>query len=293
MKYLKTFNENSNNQYGVGDWVEDLKNFEWGTKSLDYNTIKKWSDHFVGSGWCDKIWQRIGKIFDAFNRVDIDDVEMRMYDVWDQIPSEKDKWVSFCVTYGNPENYNKSSKYKYSGLVFIRKRDENDKLRILIHILKEIVFPTLYIGYPSYYLRQSEESYYVTDKKWQCQNFNIDDYKEMGIEVGAQLSVEYYRDKKVHITEYDIKKKKDYSIDKIIEMYVPCITIEIGKGQGDNYMKGPMNLTKLESILDESLEEILPAIDYQEVIFDMSRGDRGFDPNTEIYGYTVKILLNF
>jgi hypothetical protein len=55
-----------------------------------------------------------------------------------------------------------------------------------------------------------------------------------------------------------------------------------------------MNLLKLESDLDEVLPTILPTLDYEEVIFDVSRGNRGFDTeNYEVYDYTVKILLNF
>ena len=293
MKYLMTFNENTtSNKYGIGDWIEDLKNFEWGRKSIDYNSIKKWSDHFIGEGWCDKIMTKINKMFLALSKVDIDYIEMRMFDVYDELPSEKEKWVMCCIAYGDADRFDKPTKYKYNGLVTVPNKDERDKLRILVHILKEIVFPTLYIGsYPNYYLRQSDESYYVTEPKWQCQNFNIDDYKELGVEVGASFDVDDHRDRKTTIYQSDIDKKKRYSINKIIEMYVPCITIEIGSRE--NYLKGPMNLVKLESLLDETLESILPTLDYQEVIFDMGRGDRMFDQNMEIYDYTLRIILNF
>jgi hypothetical protein len=54
-----------------------------------------------------------------------------------------------------------------------------------------------------------------------------------------------------------------------------------------------MNLLKLESDIDEILPSILPTLDYEEVIFDSSRGDRRFDhiENYEVYDYTIKILL--
>jgi hypothetical protein len=73
-------------------------------------------------------------------------------------------------------------------------------------------------------------------------------------------------------------------------MNVPCVVIEIG--QGDNYMQGKMNLNELEENLDSVLPSILPTLDYSDVIFDHARGTRQFT-NTEIYDYTVKILLNY
>jgi hypothetical protein len=113
----------------------------------------------------------------------------------------------------------------------------------------------------------------------------------MGIEVGATFKGDEKRD--VTIYERDIAKKKEYSIDKILGMYKPCVTINIG-GYSDSHTTGKMNLLKLESDLDEVLPTILPTLDYEEVIFDVSRGNRGFDTeNYEVYDYTVKILLNF
>jgi hypothetical protein len=76
-------------------------------------------------------------------------------------------------------------------------------------------------------------------------------------------------------------------------MYKPCVTINIG-GYSESYTTGKMKLLELESNLDEVLPTILPTLDYEEVIFDASRGNRGFDvENYEVYDYTVKILLNF
>ena len=54
-----------------------------------------------------------------------------------------------------------------------------------------------------------------------------------------------------------------------------------------------MNLKKLESDIDEALLSILPELDYEEVVFDMSRFDRVYDDDTDINDYSFKILLNF
>jgi hypothetical protein len=293
-KYNHFINENMNigldSKYGIHDWIEDLKDFEWGRKPI--KDLEKWTNHFIGDGYYNKIKNHVDRLFTAINKVDVDSVEDRLLmDVFDNLPPEKVKWVSACIAYGNIENYNKEIQYKYNGLLTVRNRDEKDYFRVMVHIIKEIIYPTFYIGsYPSIMLRQSDESYYVTDKKWQCVNFNIDNFEELGIKVGAEFATDDSRGRKCIIGNYDISKKKDYSVDKIIEMNAPCIVIEIG--QGDNYMKGKMNLVELENQFDEVLPSILPSLDYSDVIFDHARGTRQFD-STEIYDYTVKILLNY
>jgi hypothetical protein len=290
---LKSFGQP---MYGIYDWIEDLKSWEWSrTQHIDVNadSIKKWSDRFIGQGWYDKVKNLVDKMFVALEKVDEEEIHMRMYDVYDQIPSSKDKWTMCCIAYGDVENYNKPNRYKYNGLITVRNKDDRDKMRIIIHILKEIVFPTLKIGsYPDMMLRQSDESYYVTAPKWQCQNFNIDDYQEMGIKAGTEFEADDYKDRKTRIFQHDIDRKKSYSIDKILEMYKPAVIIEIGN-RDNSISTGGMNLKNLESLIDESLESILPTLDYEEVIYDMSRGNRQFDENSDVYDYTVKILLNF
>jgi hypothetical protein len=294
MRYIKSYKIfESLGKYGIHDWIEDLKSWEWNRsqhQSVNVTSLKKWSDHFIGEGWYDKVNDLVEKMFQSIDKVDVEYINDRMFDVYDTIPQEKEKYTMCCVAYGDVENWDKPNNMKYNGLLSVKETDSKTKLRVIIHILKDIVFPTLYIGsYPSYLLRQSDESYYVTDKKWQCQNFNIDDYKEMGIEAGATFKGDEKRD--ITIYERDINKKKEYSISKILDMYKPCVTINIG-GYSESYHSGKMNLLKLESELDSVLPSILPTLDYEDVIFDVSRGNRGFDvDNYEVYDYTVKILL--
>ena len=293
MKIIKNYNhfinENMNigldSKYGIHDWIEDLKDFEWSRKPI--KDLEKWTNHFIGDGYYNKIKNHVDRIFTTLNKVDIEYVEDRLLmDVFDNVPREKVKWVSTCIAYGNQENYNKQIQYKYNGLLTVRNRDEKDYFRAMVHIIKDIVFPTFNIGsYPSVFMRRSDESYYVTDKKWQCANFDIDNY---GFKSGDSFETSEGKFSVIHNS--DIERKKQYSVDKIIEMNVPCVVIEIG--QGDNYMQGKMNLNELEENLDSVLPSILPTLDYSDVIFDHARGPRQFT-NTEIYDYTVKILLNY
>jgi hypothetical protein len=294
MKHLEKYNsflESSESQYSIYDWFEDLKRFQWARNQksmVNESSLKKWSDHFIGEGYWEKVKDLVDKMFVAMSKVDTDYINDRMYDVYDEIPGSKENWTMCCVAYGDYENHNKPNNRKYNGLLSVRNPKEGDKLNIIISILKDIVNPTLSIGsYPSILLRRDDDQYYVTDKKWNCSNFNIDNY---GIKVGDKFKGDERRDVTIHNS--DINKKKDYSVDKILDMYKPCVTINIG-GHGDSHLTGKMNLKKLESDIDEVLPAILPTLDYEEVIFDSSRGDRHFDDDSDVYDYTIKILLNF
>jgi hypothetical protein len=289
--FENSFLEKSSSQYGIYDWFEDLKRFQWSQNQksmVSESSLKKWSDQFIGEGYWEKIKDLVDKMFIAMSKVDTDYINDRMYDVYDEIPDGKENWTMCCVAYGDYENHDKPNNRKYNGLLSVPKPKEGDKLNIIISILKDIVNPTLTIGYPSYVIRQSDEQFYVTDKKWQCKNFNIDDY---GIKDGFEYPSDNRRGKG-NVYSSDIDKKKKYSIDKILDMYKPCVTINIG-GYGDSHLTGKMNLKKLESDIDEVLPAILPTLDYEEVIFDSSRGDRHFDDDSDVYDYTIKILLNF
>jgi len=295
MKHLEKYNsfleKSESSKYGIYDWFEDLKRYQWNQNQksmVSESSLKKWSDHFIGEGYWEKIKDLVDRMFIAMSKVDTDYINDRMYDVYDEIPESKKKWTMCCVAYGDYENHDKPNNRKYNGLLSVPKPKDSDKLNIIISILKDIVNPTLSIGgYPSILLRRDDDQYYVTDKKWNCANFNIDNY---GIKLGDKFKGDERRD--VTIYSSDINKKKDYSVDKILDMYKPCVTINIG-GYSDSHLTGKMNLRKLESDIDAVLPSILPTLDYEEVIFDVSRGNRQFDDDSDIYDYTIKILLNF
>ena len=294
MKHLEKYNsflEKSSTKYGIYDWFEDLKRYKWAQNQksmVSESSLKKWSDQFIGEGYWEKIKDLVDKMFIAMSKVDTDYINDRMYDVYDEIPESKDKWTMCCVAYGDYENHDKPNNRKYNGLLSVPKPKESDKLNIIISILQDILNPTLRIGsYPSVFLRRDDDQYYVTDKKWNCANFDIDNY---GFRSGDSFETSEGKNSVIHNS--DIDKKKKYSVDKILDMYKPCVTINIG-GYSDSHLTGKMNLKKLELDIDEILPSILPTLDYEEVIFDSSRGDRHFDDDTDINNYTIKILLNF
>lgn len=96
MKYLKTYkifeSDEESNLYGIHDWIEDLKSWEWSKSQnqvVNESSLKKWSDHFIGEGYYDKVSNHVNKIFESLRKVDEEEIHMRMYDVYDQIPLVK------------------------------------------------------------------------------------------------------------------------------------------------------------------------------------------------------------
>ena len=296
MKHLEKYNyfleRSESSQYGIYDWFEDIKSFQWvrnQSNKVNGSSLKVNTEHFIGEGYWQKITSLVDKMFDSLSKVDIENVNDRMYDVYDEIPSSKEKYSVLCIAYGNYEKHDGSNKNKYSGLISIMKINEESKLRIIAHILIDIISPTLNIGrYSNTMLRRSDEQYYVTDKKWNCVNFDIDNY---GFKDGDEFPNDESKGK-IRIFNYDIESKKAYSVDKVLDMYKPAININIG-GYNNSHLTGKMNLKKLESDIDEALLSILPELDYEEVIFDMSRFDRRYDDDTDINDYSFKILLKF
>jgi hypothetical protein len=281
--------------YSIYDWFENLKSIQWNRKSINNSDLKKWSDHFIGSGVYQKISNLVDNIFESIRSVDYNYINDRMLEVWDELPISKDKYVMACVAYGGYENLDREIMYRYSGLLSVMNPfDDSKKLDIIIHIIKEILYPTLFIGSPSISLRKTEEQIYVTDKKWNCVNFDIDSYEfnegEEFVDVGfLKTPGETGRRSTTTIFKSDLYKKKNYGVDKVISMYKPCLVIEIG-GHNDSYRTGKISLSKLEPLLDDVLETILPDLDYEEVIWDKARGSRQFSDD-EFYDYTLKILL--
>lgn len=145
----------------------------------------------------------------------------------------------------------------------------------------------MYIGSPSIWLRRKPEQEYVIDKKWNCENFNIDNYE---FEDGQEFdNGGTSRRSTTTIFKYELEKRKDYNVDKVIQMYKPCVVIEVG-GHHYSHRTGKIKLSHLEPLLDSVLETILPTLDYEAVIWDKSRGKRQFTDD-EFYDYTLKIIL--
>lgn len=299
MNYLEKFEYY---RYSIYDWFEDLKISQWSdNKKIAESKLKKDSDHFIGPLVFDKVVGILKKFWVAFNKADAVNLHYRMYDVYDEIvPLSKEKYTIHCVAYGRYEEYNKKlSEGKCSGLITVRNPEKNDYYHVLVHILMDIIYPTLFIGgYPSVPIRLSSDEIYVTDPKWNCKNFDISNYSikenDMFDANGNRLTGgELIRRRDVCVIfSSAIKNKKLYSVDKVISMYHPCLLVNIG-GYENSHLSGKMDLKKLEYLIDDALTSALPELDYADIQFDYSRHARSSEHDMDVYDYELKIFLNY
>lgn len=284
IKKYNTFVESSKDGYSIYDWFEDLKLHQWNKIKISESELQKWTDHFIGYGWYSKISEKIDDMNRSLSKPDYDEIWDRFYDLWDSISEDMIKTVSPCYIYGGYERYYENSNGKYNGTIFPTK--VGDKKTLTMHIIKEILYPTLYIGYPSVPLRRSKDEIYVTDPKWQCQNFDINNYS---IRSGQDIkNGEVGRRGITHIYDDDINKRKIYSPKNVLEMYKPAIYIgfepkNIGSGS-------KFSLRKIEGIIDDVMDVVLPQLDYEDIIWDYSRGSRLFKED-DFSEYRLKIIL--
>ena len=268
------FIENLNqNKYSIFDFYDYLRNNKW--SNTDISTLERWTDHFVGDGWWNKVKSHVDRMFDIFLEVDLKHIENAMLDIFDTVPEEKEKNIYCAVLYGNYEKINDSNEYKYNGTMPVFDADgENRKCYILHNIVFEIIKPTINSGglYNEVSFRTTPEAEYVTDKRWQCQNFDFSQFTEL--------------------KDYEMKTLNLYSPENVLNAYKPGVVIDIGGWSSiDAHRTGKMSLLNLEKELDERIDLITANLDYEEVLWPFSRKERYFDTSRPIYDYTLKILL--
>ena len=267
------FNESVNSDYSIFDFYDYLRNNHW--SNTDISTLEKWTDQFVGPGWWNKVKSHVDRMFDMFLEADLKHIENAMLDIFDTVPEEKEKNIYCAVIYGDYEKINGTNELKYNGTMPVFGSDgENRKCYILHNIIFEIINPTITSAglYDKVSFRTTPESEFVTDKKWQCQNFDFSQFTEL--------------------KDYEMRTLKLYSPENVLSMYQPGIVIDIcGWSSSDAHRTGEMSLLDLEKELDDRIDLITANLDYEEVLWPFSRKERYFDTSRPIYEYTLKILL--
>lgn len=276
MKKLETYKSffESQKQYSIFDFYDYLRNNHW--SNTDISTLERWTDHFVGEGWWNKIKTHVDRIFEVVSEVDLNHINSAMLEIFDTVPDEKEKNIYCAVLYGDYEKINDSNEYKYNGTMPIFESDDMKRKSYILHtIIFEIVRPTISyskITGNDIEFRLAPEAYYVTDKKWQCQNFDFSQFTEL--------------------KDYEMKSLKFYSPENVLSMYKPGVVIDIGGWSSlDSRRTGEMSLVELEKELDDRINLITAEIEYEEVLWPFSRKERYFDTSQPIYDYTLKILL--
>ena len=276
MKKIQTYKSflESQEDYSIFDFYDYLINNHW--SNTDISTLERWTDHFIGDGWWQKIKSHVDRIFQILSGVDLKHINDAMLEIYDSLPEEKEKNIYCAVLYGNYEKINDSNDLKYNGTMPIfESYDMKRKSYILHNIIFEIVRPTISyskITGNDIEFRFTPEAYYVTDKKWQCQNFDFSEFTEL--------------------KDYEMRTLKLYSPENVLSMYQPGVVIDIGGWSSvDSHRTGQMSLLDLEKELDDRIDLITAELDYEEVLWPFSRKERYFDTSSPIYDYNLKILL--
>lgn len=276
MKKLQTYKSflESQEEYSIFDFYDYLRNNHW--SNTDISTLERWTDHFVGDGWWQKIKSHVDRIFQILSQVDLNHIQDAMLDIYDTLPEEKEKNIYCAVLYGDYEKINNSNEHKYGGTMPIFKSEKDSRKCYVLHnIIFEIVKPT--VVYPSFRdteinFRNNTDAEFVTDKKWQCQNFDFSQFTSL--------------------KDYEMRTLKLYSPENVLSMYRPGVVIDIGGWSAmGSHRTGQMSLLELEEQLDDRIDLITNDLDYEEVLWPFSRKERYFDTSSPIYDYTLKILL--
>lgn len=276
IKNYTQFNESVNSDHSILDFYEYLRNNPY--ENTDISQLVRWTDHFVGEGWWNKIKSHVDRMFEIFSEVDLVHIESAMLDIFDTLSEEKEKGIYCAVLYGSYGGFsnrvNDSNELKFNGTIPVFIFDLRRKSYILHKIIFEIIGPTVSYGLreTKVNFRKTPEAEFVTDKKWQCQNFDFSPFTEL--------------------RDIEMKELKLYSPEVVLESYQPGVVIDIGSWSSTgNRQTGGMSLLTIEKELDERIDLITAELDYEEVIFPFSRKKRYFDTSQPIYDYTLKILL--
>jgi len=275
--FLESFRKDTavSREYSIFDWFEDLKRDNWNASNIERHKI--WTEHFIGEGWWDKITSHVDKIFKALSEVNIRHIKDAMLEVFDTLPEQKSRNIYTAILNGDYERIDDSNNFKFNGTMPIMDlNDKNRKDYVIISILISMVHPTLYYSRfkEDAVLRDTKESEYVTDQRWQCQNFDFEQFHKTG-----------------HLRDYEFSKVQKYSPKNVLSMYRPGIVINIGGWGSDSRYTGEMYLDDLEAALDAVIEVVESEVDYEEVIWPYTRGERHYDTSKPIYEYDLKILL--
>lgn len=250
--------------------------------------VKRHSERFIGPGIYDRVQKLVDDMFNVLEEVDMEHIKDALYDVFDEF-LEKDNRLHLCVLYCNTENLKEPIERRYRGSMSVGEDKDRSRQFIICHILLDMLNPTFSIGYPSILIRETDEQLYVTDPKWNCVNFNIDNYeisKKEGQRVPAPSD---YKKRETLISSLDLDKLRKYNIEDFFQCYKPGIYIELYDNKGYNWK---ISIKKVEDLFDENLPRILHGLEYEEVLWEIPRQGRRFDETTyELYDYTLKVLL--
>lgn len=234
----------------------------------------KWTDHFIGDGFYEKIRKRSDQITDVIKSIDKHNINARLNDIRDDLEISIEIYIGFT-------NYDGT--HGFSGTSYEKSKSEISDY-IMKRILAEIIRPTIEITRHSSKTRQdislrpNNMSKYVVNKEYQCVNF----FNSPTIQ---SITNEY-----MYGTE--IKKLEKWDIDKFYQNFLPAVYFAFGDRRDH---KEKFSYRELEAKINNLLPALQYNLDIEETYYDNTRigelDKRTFDMDIETNDYSLKFVL--
>jgi hypothetical protein len=271
--YYQFINENKNS-FSIYDFLEWTRQ-SW-SSYVNKSELIKYTEHFIGNGQWSIIERYFDRVFRSLESVDIDYVNDRLIDIYDEYPFHDMKYAIYSVVYGDVDE-------NISGVMSVTEISETRKLNIIVNFLNRILNNTLWIYdfKNTIATRLTSDELYVTSDKWSLKNF-----KHQDLDIVKNIDKMDQRIPEYKMVKF-LKLKNNFSIEKCLEMYLPAIYISISTYE---FMNAKISHNKIRKEFEDILPSILHDIDYSEIIWDLKLPENKED--IEIYDYNLKILLN-
>jgi hypothetical protein len=266
----------SNSKFSIYDYQEYLKKISW-NENINELEFKEHIEHFIGIGQWDVINTHFQKIFDSLDNVDIEYINDRLGDIFDDYIEFDLSYTIRCILYGDYDFLDRDNQHRYNGMMSVKEVNNNKKLIIICEFLKSLLSDVLWLRTFNDRItsRITDDEKYVTSDYWSIKNLS----KQILEIEKRDVESEYSKTK-------FLKFKEGFSIDKYLDMYKPGIYITIGSKE---FMGNKMSHNKIKKEFENILPSILHDLDYEEVIWGSKLPTDMED--IEIYEYDFKILL--
>lgn len=270
---IKNYNlfKESKEDYSIIDFYYDLHPYSKKNINLEY-----YSEIFLGKGIYKRISEFVDKMFETFEGIDLEDIELKLTEITDYIEGVNVD-IYFSILNCNWKESEEDVSSKFNGASFLHDDPKKHRNRIIKYIIRDIIHPTIGIFQwkNNLYLRTTNEEIYVLDEKYNCKNFDITNfavYNTNEFKEATRFGDEIF----------------EYNIERFFECYAPAIYIDFNPTTA---YKEFVVLKDIESRLDEVLPRIFHYIPYKEIIWDFSRFTRRFEDTRKINEYKVKVIL--
>lgn len=278
---IKTYNQfitESVDNFSIYDFLEWTKHNSW-NKSIDKSKLIQYTERFIGSGQWNIIDNYFSRLFKTLENVDIDYINDRLEDVFEEYPLHDMKYVIRSVAYGDVSKFDQSSNSRYNGMMSVKDTSEINKLNIIVNFLNKLLHECLIMIdlTDTKKTRVTPDELYVTSDEWSLKNF-----KDQKLEImNDQEVTQSWGYKKF------LKLKEGFTIERCLDMFRPAIYISIGSYK---FMASKISHNKIRSQLEDILPSFLHDVEYDEIMWSMKAPQEN-ESDIEIYDYDLKILL--